>query len=147
VARAVVAQTFDVALRLLHPVTPFITETLWRRFPGRPDDASIGVAPWPKPDRRAIDAEATTAFGMVQELVSAARAIRAEYSITPRRAVSIWVSRSHPAFKEEAATIQRLAKVETLHFGEHPKEPGGHARRPRRLDRWHRRVRSSGERR
>ncbi len=35
VARAVVAQTFDVALRLLHPVMPFITEALWRRFPGR----------------------------------------------------------------------------------------------------------------
>jgi valyl-tRNA synthetase len=127
VARAVVAQTFDVALRLLHPVTPFITETLWRRFPGRPDDASIGVAPWPQSDRRAVDAEATTAFGMVQELVSAVRAVRAEYGITPGRAVSIWVSRSHHAFKEEATTIQRLAKVDALNFGEHPKEPGGHA--------------------
>ena len=28
VARAVAAQTFDVALRLLHPIMPFITETL-----------------------------------------------------------------------------------------------------------------------
>ena len=51
VARAVAAQTFDVALRLLHPVMPFVTEALWRRFPGRPADASISVAPWPLPDR------------------------------------------------------------------------------------------------
>ena len=55
VARAVVAQTFDVALRLLHPVMPFITEALWRRFPGRPETASISVAPWPRHDRRAED--------------------------------------------------------------------------------------------
>ncbi len=34
VARAVLAQTFDVALRLLHPVMPFVTETLWKRLPG-----------------------------------------------------------------------------------------------------------------
>ena len=32
VARAVVAQTFDVALRLLHPIMPFITEALWQRL-------------------------------------------------------------------------------------------------------------------
>ncbi|HJX86448.1 MAG TPA: valine--tRNA ligase, partial [Gemmatimonadales bacterium] len=36
VARAVATQTFDVALRLLHPVMPFVTEALWRRFPARP---------------------------------------------------------------------------------------------------------------
>ncbi len=35
VARAVAQRTFEVALQLLHPVMPFITETLWRRFPGR----------------------------------------------------------------------------------------------------------------
>jgi len=127
VARAVVAQTFDVALRLLHPVTPFITETLWRRFPGRPADASIGVAPWPQTDRRAIDPEATAAFAMVQELVTAVRTIRAEYGVTPGRSVPIWVSHRHPAFEEECGTIQLLAKVETLNFGEHPEEPGGHA--------------------
>ena len=56
VARAVAAQTFDVALRLLHPVMPFVTEALWRRFPGRPAEASISVAPWPRPDPRAEDA-------------------------------------------------------------------------------------------
>ncbi len=33
VARAVLAHCFDAALRLLHPVVPFITETLWQRVP------------------------------------------------------------------------------------------------------------------
>ena len=47
VARAVAAHVFDVALRLLHPVMPFITETLWQRLPNHAADASISVAPWP----------------------------------------------------------------------------------------------------
>ena len=127
VARAVVAQTFDVALRLLHPVTPFITETLWRRFPGRPEDASIGVAPWPLTDARARDPEALEEFGAVQELVAAIRALRAEYGIAPGRTVDLWVSREHPAFTTESGTIRRLAKVAAIHHGEHPDQPGGHA--------------------
>ena len=35
VARAVVARVFEIALTLLHPIMPFITEALWKRLPGR----------------------------------------------------------------------------------------------------------------
>jgi valyl-tRNA synthetase len=127
VARAVVAQTFDVALRLLHPITPFITEALWRRFPGRPEDASIEVAPWPESDARARDDEAAAAFGLVQELVTAVRAIRAEYDVAPGTEVRVWVSRHDEAFDAEAGTIRRLAKVSAIHYEAHADEPGGHA--------------------
>jgi valyl-tRNA synthetase len=34
VARAVLTHAFDSALRLLHPIVPFITEALWQRLPG-----------------------------------------------------------------------------------------------------------------
>ena len=127
VARAVVAQTFDVALRLLHPVTPFITEALWRRFPGRPADAGIGLPPWPDTDPRARDDNALAAFGQVQELIGAVRGIRAEYGIVPKQPVQLWISQPNPAFEEEASTIRRLAKVEQISVGEHTDEPGGHA--------------------
>ncbi len=48
-ARAVAAHVFDIALRLLHPVMPFVTETLWQRLPDGPDRTaeSISLAPWP----------------------------------------------------------------------------------------------------
>jgi valyl-tRNA synthetase len=130
VARAVVAQTFDVALRLLHPVMPFITEALWQRFPGRPADASISVAPWPAADTRARDPEALKEFGLVQQLVSAIRAIRAEYGIQPGQMVRAVVSgdgRATAALKEERPTILRLAKLSDLSFGESAERVGGHA--------------------
>jgi valyl-tRNA synthetase len=131
VARAVATQTFDVALRLLHPVMPFITEALWRRFPGRPAEASIMVAPWPRPDRRAEDAAALHEFGLVQDLVGAIRGIRAEYGIQPGQPVRVVVSRDggapDPAFDRERATVYRLAKVSELVFGEPAERVGGHA--------------------
>jgi valyl-tRNA synthetase len=130
VARAVAAQTFDVALRLLHPVMPFVTEALWRRFPGRPADASISVSAWPRPDVRAEDPDALREFGLVQEVVSAIRAIRAEYGVQPGQAVRAVVSRPEAgdgALDRERLTVTRLAKVSDLSFGEPGERVGGHA--------------------
>jgi valyl-tRNA synthetase len=131
VARAVVTQTFDVALRLLHPVMPFITEALWRRFPGRSAADSISVAPWPKPDARAHDPAAVRDFGVVQELVGAIRAIRAEYGIPPGQAVRAAVTAESPAtvaaVEQERGTITRLAKLSQLTLGESRERGGGHA--------------------
>ncbi|MFL5447489.1 MAG: valine--tRNA ligase [Gemmatimonadales bacterium] len=131
VARAVLSQTFDVALRLLHPVMPFITEALWRRFPGRPEDASISIAPWPRPDSRARAPVALARFGLVQELVSGIRVIRAEYGVQPAQAVRAVVTGENQAtlaaLREERATIVRLAKLSDLSFEETPERVGGHA--------------------
>jgi valyl-tRNA synthetase len=129
VARAVVTQTFDVGLRLLHPVMPFITEALWKRFPGRAAESSISVAPWPRPDDRAINAEALRDFGLVQELIGAVRTIRAEYAIQPGQPVRAVVGEgvSPSALRRERQTITRLAKVSDLVFGESTERVGGHA--------------------
>jgi valyl-tRNA synthetase len=130
-ARAVVAQTFDVALRLLHPVMPFITETLWRRFPGRPENASISVAPWPGHDSRAEDPAAVRDFGLVQELIGAIRGIRAEYGVQPGQVVRAVVNASDraasSALEQERTTIIRLAKLSALSFGQNRERVGGHA--------------------
>jgi valyl-tRNA synthetase len=131
VARAVVAQTFDVGLRLLHPVMPFITEALWRRLPGRPAHASIARAPWPQPDRRAEDPQAVRRFGLVQELVTAVRQVRAEYDVAPAQPVRVALSNLGPDIREaiepERGTILRLAKVSDLVLGETGDPVGAHA--------------------
>ena len=131
VARAVAAQTFDVGLRLLHPVMPFITEALWKRLPGRHADASISTSAWPATDRRADDGEALRQFGLVQELVSAVRQIRAEYGVAPGQGVRGTVGNLGPdarrTFEAELGTISRLAKVSSLAFGESGERVGGHA--------------------
>lgn len=122
VARAVAVRTFEVALRLLHPIMPFVTEALWQRIPGKPEGAWLAAADWPKPDPRASAPDAETRFGLVQEAVSAIRQIRAEYGVQPGKSVRAFLQHPSPAaraaFDAERGSILRLAKVSTLEEGE-----------------------------
>jgi len=134
VARAVLAATFDVALRLLHPIMPFITETLWRRFPGRAAHASLVTAPWPLPDHRAIDATALREFAALQSLCGAVRSIRSEYGVQPGATVSVTLGNVgqslRAALRVEEGTVRRLARVSTLTIEDQivaAAEGGGHA--------------------
>ena len=120
VAQAVLAQTFDVALRLLHPVMPFITETLWQRLPARPEGGSISTQPWPTPDDRATDQGALSDFAIVQEMVNAIRSIRAEYGVPPGKLVRVLIRTASAATRRaitlESGTVRRLARLSDLSF-------------------------------
>ncbi len=100
-------------------------------FPAAPEDASISIAPWPRPDSRAPAPDALARFGLVQELVSAIRVIRAEYGVQPGQAVRAVVTGENQenlaALQEERATIVRLAKLSDLSFEETTERVGGHA--------------------
>ncbi len=140
VARAVAAHAFDRLLRLLHPAMPFITEALYRRLPGHAD-ASIMVAPWPGADAGRDDPEAERAFGFLQALVDAVRAIRADYGVKPGQRVSVTVGRAsawaREAIGRERHMVDRLAQLSDLgEGGEAPgaAEPGAHAVLPEGAD-------------
>jgi len=110
-ARAVLVHAFDGALRLLHPVVPFVTEALWQRLPGRGDDELLISARWPV----ASDAfgEGAAAFELVRDAVSALRQLRGEYNITPGKqlsAVIVPAPNARAVLGAEAALIGRLTK-------------------------------------
>jgi valyl-tRNA synthetase len=110
VARAVVARVFEVALQLLHPIMPFITEELWQRMPGRIVRGWIGKSRWPEPDARAADPEALAGFARVQELVDKARSVRSDFGIEPGKIIPIEIPVTERAVLEEKATVERLVK-------------------------------------
>jgi valyl-tRNA synthetase len=97
VARAVLVHAFDQALRLLHPVVPFITEALWQRLPAREgappaEGAMLATAAWPRPRAHANLADAGAAeFELVRAAVSAVRQLRADYNVPPGRVVDATV--------------------------------------------------------
>jgi len=111
-AQAVLAECLDVALRLLHPVVPFITESLWQQLPGRATEALLPTASWPAEAGRA-DPDADAEFAVVQAVVTAVRNLRAEYRVPPRTRLPVAVLPRSPTTRDACAaerdTIARLA--------------------------------------
>jgi len=92
VARAVLVHCFDGALRLLQPVIPFITETLWARLPTLSDGSARGTeflttSAWPAV--RAVSAGGGDAFELVRNAVLGIRQIRNEYKVKPGKIVAV----------------------------------------------------------
>src|SRR5207245_11268549 len=83
-AQAVLAHCCDVALRLLHPVVPFITEELWQKLPGRKTDELLVTASRPTFRPELVDSDLDAAFLRVKQAVEKIRIIRAEYKVPPK---------------------------------------------------------------
>jgi len=92
VARAVLVHAFDNALRLLQPIIPFITETLWARLPSHADGEPRGesflcTSAWPVA-REHVAADGA-AFELVLNAVVAIRQIRNEYKLKPGKVIAV----------------------------------------------------------
>jgi valyl-tRNA synthetase len=125
VARAVLVHTFDYALRLLHPIVPFVTEALWQKLPGREAGTFLATAEWPdyltgeaRNDEAILtgDSEIADEFELVREAVLAIRQIRAENNVAPGKSIEVVLRASdadlEDIFGEEAATVGRLARAD-----------------------------------
>jgi valyl-tRNA synthetase len=105
---------FEGALRLLHPVMPFLTEELWQRFTAnaasRPK--SIALAPYPQACPAWEDAAAETEIESIKEVVTLIRARRADMKVDPKAQLEGTLYAALPVIdklRPHAAIIQRLA--------------------------------------
>ena len=120
VARSVLCHVFETALKLLHPITPFLSEELWGHLAGSRGEL-LAAATWPEIDGEYVDANAEDAFARVQAAISAVRTVRAEYHVPPGKTVRAIVQpvddAARSAFEAERPTIERLAKIGDLGMG------------------------------
>ena len=83
--RATAAWVLDEMLRLMHPITPFITEELWRvtGAQGPKRTRMLIDETWPDYATIARDAAAEAEMNWVKALVSQVRSVRAEMNVKP----------------------------------------------------------------
>jgi valyl-tRNA synthetase len=117
-ARAVAAHVFDIGLRLLHPVMPFITETLWKRLPQVDSDASLVIANWPEAGGRTADASAVEDFEMLKSAITAFRLRRAVDKVPPGESRPAAVQHPSPRLRKLIETnnglLTRLARLDGI---------------------------------
>jgi valyl-tRNA synthetase len=125
VACANLVNLFEVSLRLLHPVMPFITEEIWHAmYDGKPPLKSIALAAYPAADEEQIDLGAETEMAILQDLIVTLRNLRAELKVEPKVKVKFEVFVHEPeihAMLEKnlgAVLLDRPANVETIVFVE-----------------------------
>jgi valyl-tRNA synthetase len=130
VARTILVHTFDQALRLLHPIVPFVTEALWQKLPSREKGALLATAAWPRTVNRAGVGD----FDIIRDAVLAIRQIRATYNVTPGKSIEVHIrpavsdaAKFAPLFTDEAAIIGRLARATVTVGGNAPSGPAAHA--------------------
>ena len=109
---------FDAALRVLHPIMPFLTEELWHRLPQPTGAHSIALDKFPEPRAQWTDAAAERDMAMLQEIIIAARNIRAEMKVDQKKKISADFSSADPAIRklveQNLDPILRLASLSAL---------------------------------
>jgi len=112
---------FDAALRLLHPVMPFITEEIWQAmYQGKPALKSIALAGYPQADEKQFDLAAETEMAILQDLIVSVRNLRAELKVEPKVKVPIEVFAHEPEIRkmieQNHGAVERLGNVEAIIF-------------------------------
>jgi len=117
---------YETALRLLHPLMPFITEELWQRL-GRPGK-SIAIAAYPKADAFAVDEPADQDMAILQEIITSARSLRADHKIDKKQELAGNFYSAGHAYRvahTHANAIEKLTNTKlTLHHQSAPKLQG-----------------------
>jgi valyl-tRNA synthetase len=89
IAQGVLVTVLERALRLLHPMTPFVTEEIWQKLP-RPKvvSGSIMTTIYPSLDASLVDEDAERDMKLVQDVIISARTLRSTYHVPPAQRVT-----------------------------------------------------------
>jgi valyl-tRNA synthetase len=115
---------FETALRLLHPFMPFLTEELWRQLPQRSGARSIALERFPEPHSERMDSTAEKQISLLQEIITAARNIRAEMKLDMKAKLPAQLAAGSDSIQSNVEgsldTILRLANLSSLSFAKPP---------------------------
>ncbi|CAM5405942.1 valine--tRNA ligase [Streptomyces xanthochromogenes] len=115
VSGRVLGEVLDVMLRVLHPVVPFVTDTLWTTLTG---GESLVIADWPK-DSGFRDEAAEREIELVQQVVTEVRRFRSDQGLQPGQKVPAELTLTGTALAPHEAAIRQLLRLQPAGEGFH----------------------------
>jgi valyl-tRNA synthetase len=125
----------EAALRLLHPVMPFLTEELWHRLPQPEGARSIALDKFPEPRANWTDTQAEFEMEYLKDIIVKVRNIRSENRIDAKRQVELEFRIMAPSIEvidspktvgplnRHLETVMRLAILSKVNFEQGPLDP------------------------
>lgn len=113
--QVVMLTVLDGWLRLLHPICPFITETLFQELHG--PDARLVTSDWT--GSYADDEQAVSRMNRVMEIVTSIRSIRGEMNVSPGKKIVAQIAASDAVRSElesQQKVLMSLARLESLEW-------------------------------
>lgn len=108
VSGRVLGEVLDVTLRLLHPIVPFVTETLWTTLTGK---ESVVIADWPA-DSGFRDEAAEREIEHLQQVVTEVRRFRADQGLQPGQKVPGRLDLSATPLAAHETAIRQLLRLQ-----------------------------------
>jgi len=120
--RHTLVNVLEGLLRLMHPIMPFITETIWQRVQPLSDfsktDDSIMVQSFPQFDANKCDQQAIDDLEWVKQFIIAIRNIRGEMDISPSKLLPVLLKNVNKLdqrrLDENKQFLNSLAKLESI---------------------------------
>ena len=109
-SEAVLVETLDQILRLLHPFMPYITEEIWKHLPS--SGKSLVTASFPQAEKALKDEKAEKDMQFLQEAIVGVRTIRSENRIPPKQKIELWVKVKKE--KEKQIILENQTYIQTL---------------------------------
>lgn len=128
--RYTLLNVLETLLRLLHPITPFITEELWQRiapfiYQNKPD--TIIKAAYPEVTTTPIDEGALIEVDWLKQIIVAIRTIRSEMNISPAKRIDLLLrhgtAKDRIYLERHDVMIKTLAKIENTQWLQHDESP------------------------
>ncbi|MFY9811566.1 valine--tRNA ligase [Aquabacterium sp.] len=115
--RRTLIRVLETVLRLLHPITPFITEELWQvvapvanRKAADADD-TIVVAPYPQADLSKVCAASDAWMAKLKAIVGTTRNLRSEMNLSPAERMPLLVTGDAEFIAKAAPVLKALGKL------------------------------------
>jgi len=124
-AQIVSVHVMRIILKLLHPYSPFITEELWESFK-KPEEKLLISETWPLSDSKWINEDVEQDVQILMDIISAVRNIRASLNVSPAKEADLSIRGSKntcDTLCKNENYIQRLAKLDAIHYGEKTEKP------------------------
>lgn len=119
--KLVLLTVLEHILRLLHPITPFITEELWQIINNN-SEQSIMLQAYPTASDSCVSANAVAQIQLIKDIILTIRNIRGEMKISPAKIIDkIYIKNTKTSNLKELITdclgyIKSLTKVQEIIF-------------------------------